>query len=81
MAVLPTASRAEISAVWQRENLLPLNLTKAQLRNAIDAVDAWLDDNSASFNTTLPVAARNGLSAKQKAGLLMYVINRRFEVS
>lgn len=60
---------------------IPLNLTKTELKQAIEAVDAWIDANAASFNAALPAAARSALSAKQKAMLLFYVTMKRFEVS
>lgn len=56
-------------------------ITKTDLRAAINAVDAWVDGNAASFNSALPAAARTGLTAPQKARLLAAVIRRRWEVS
>ena len=55
-------------------------LTKAQLRAAVDATDQWVEDNSASFNTALPVAVRTALTAKQKAILFSIVSLRRYGV-
>jgi len=84
MAVLSETERA---AAWRdcmdamskaAENC---GITKVQLRAAIDAADQWADDNSASFNSALPTAARNTLTAKQKARILMLVVARRFGVS
>lgn len=54
------------------------NLTKAQLRAAIDAADTWVDSNAAAYNTALPAAARSALTVTQKAQILQYVIARRF---
>jgi hypothetical protein len=45
---------------------------------AVNAADAWVDSNAASFNAALPVAARNGLTSSQKARLLMFVVSQRF---
>lgn len=56
-------------------------LTKADLRAAVDAVDAWADANAGSFNSAIPQPARGVLTAKQKARLLLYVIRRRYEVA
>lgn len=53
------------------------NLTKAQLKAAIDAIDTWVDANAASFNTGIPQPARGTLTAKQKARLLMLVVAAR----
>ena len=53
-------------------------LTKPQLDAALSAIDTWLDANAAAFNTALPVAARNNLTALQKAELLYLVCKKRF---
>ena len=57
------------------------DLTKSDVRAAIDATDTWVNDNAAAYNAALPVAARTALSASQKAKLLMEVVRRRFEVA
>jgi NAD(P)H-dependent FMN reductase len=73
-------------AAWQefmqRESALAnaLGLTKAELRAAVAAVDAWVDAASPSFNTALPAAARNALSASQKAGLLALILEFRYGI-
>lgn len=56
-------------------------LTKPDIRAAVVAVDAWADANAASFNAALPQPARGVLTVRQKARLLMAVIQRRYEVS
>ena len=53
------------------------NLTKAQLRAAFNAADDWVDANAASYNTALPVAARNALTTYQKAQILAMVVLKR----
>lgn len=52
-------------------------ITKAQLRAAIDAADDWADTNAAAYNSALPVAARNNLTAGQKALVLAYICMKR----
>lgn len=81
MAVLPDADRQAVCAGWMREPTGPLAVTKAQLRAAVDAIDSWVDSNALTFNLAIPQPARNALTARQKAWLLMTVIKRRFEVS
>lgn len=54
-------------------------LSKADLRAAVDAADAWIDANRASYNSALPLPARTTLTAPQKARLLALVILKRFE--
>jgi Ni2+-binding GTPase involved in maturation of urease and hydrogenase len=83
MAVLSNADRI---AVWAKmmetmsRNSEACTINKTQLRAAVDAADQWADDNAASFNSALPVAARTNLTSNQKGRLLMLVIAKRFEV-
>jgi hypothetical protein len=58
-----------------------VNLTKVQLRAAINAADQWAEDNASAYNTALPTAARNNLSTPQKAMVLMFVVARRHLVA
>lgn len=55
-------------------------MTKAQLRDAVNAIDQWVEDNKASFNSAIPQPARGKLSSKHKSEILFYVIRRRWEV-
>lgn len=77
---LPDADRqtvaAELGRVFSRL-ALPCGVTRADLKAAVDAVDAWCDANQTSFNQAIPVAARTALTADQKAWLLCYVVRRR----
>lgn len=80
MAVLPDAERAACHATLMRllsDRATSCSLTKAQLRAAVDATDDWIDQNAAAYNTALPVAARNALTATQKLWLFLYVARRR----
>jgi hypothetical protein len=81
MATLSDADRREIWARFMSElsnEREPVAVTKADLRAAFDALDQWADDNAASANQALPVAARNGLTTSQKARLLMEVVRQRY---
>lgn len=85
MAVLSNADRAAVHVAWMRETSrqraqLP-GLTKADLRAAVDAIDSWVDTNAAAFNLAIPLPAGNQLTAKQKAWLLFFVADKRFEVA
>ena len=62
----------------QREEVGPI--TKQQLRDAVDATDAWIDDNQASYNSVLPAVARNNLTMLQKTLLFMAVAAMRVGV-
>lgn len=84
MAVLLDADREAVWAEAQRlasEMNVPLSVVKTVLREAVNATDQWIDDNSASYNQALPIAARNNLTSKQKLQLFTLVARRRFEVS
>jgi hypothetical protein len=56
------------------------NLLKTDLKAAVDAIDGWIATNSASFNGSLPLAARTNLTAKQKVRLFLFVVSRRWEI-
>jgi hypothetical protein len=84
MAILADADRQQ---VWKEyQTALGANrdvvgaLTKHDLKAAVDAIDAWVDANSAAFNTAIPQPARGALTTKQKAGLLTLVVQRRYQV-
>jgi len=83
MANMTSAQRAELWALYMqdisdaRESCA---ITKAQLRAAVDALDAWLDTNAATINTAIPQPARGSLTTAQKARLLTYVIRQRYIV-
>lgn len=81
MTLLVDGERVGIWADYMRNPAGALSLTKAELRAAVDAVDLWVDNNAAAFNTAIPQPARGALTAKQKAKLLMMVVEHRFEVS
>lgn len=84
MAVLTDPDRFALQKAWCEQvsrNRGALNLTRANLRAAINAIDDWVDANSTSFNQAIPQPARSALTAQQKAELLMFVVTRRFEVS
>lgn len=54
------------------------SITKNDLRAALDAADAWVDANGASFNTAIPQPARSALTTSQKARLLLFVVRERY---
>jgi len=83
MALLDELRRLDAWAAFQREesqSRVPMGLLKADLRAAVDAVDEWVNDNAALFNAAIPLPARTSLTARQKAKLLMVVVERRFKV-
>lgn len=81
MAVLSAQQRIDCAAEWQRNFAVgeTISVTKTDLKAALDAIDSWVDTNTASFNTAIPQPARANLTAAQKARLLLYVVRKRFE--
>lgn len=83
MANLTAAQRAELWATYMQdisEARESCAITKAQLRAAVDALDAWLDANASTINAAIPQPARGSLTTPQKARLLTYVIRQRYLV-
>lgn len=77
MTVLGSTERARVCAQWMRKNFEACGFTKAQLQAAVDATDDWIEANSASYNSALPVGFRTTASATQKTLLFVYVAMRR----
>jgi hypothetical protein len=79
MALLDEESRAAVWTQHMRDNAEAYgSMTKLELRAAVDAADSWVDSQQASFNSAIPLPARTSLSTKQKALLLMYVVQKRY---
>ena len=85
MAQLSDIDRARIwrglMRRWSNLRELLEVLTKQQLRDAINATDVWIDDSQASYNSALPVAARNALTTSQKTLLFCAVALARVSIS
>lgn len=54
------------------------SLTKADIRAAVNALDAWFDTNAATINAAIPQPARGVLTTAQKSRLVRYIIARRY---
>lgn len=81
MAVLVDADRALCHAEFMQElsrTRQDVPVLKADLRAAIDAIDAWISANAASFNSAIPLPARSSLTASQKAQLFAAIVDKRF---
>jgi len=81
MAELTTDQRRELWADLMREwsnDRESVGITKAELRAAVDALDAWVNSSAAAINTAIPQPARGALSSAQKARLLMFVVRARY---
>lgn len=77
MAALSNEDRRRVWAHFMRQSFGGAAVTKAQLRGAVDAVDDFLESNAAALNTAIPLPARTGMTAAQKAALVGYVALRR----
>lgn len=84
MAVLSDADR---EAVWASfmETASPFletlfGMSKVDIRAAVNALDQWAEDNAAAVNSAIPQPARGAMTAKQKARLLVWVIERRWKI-
>lgn len=84
MAVLPDEDRAKIwrgIMRWWSNLREPVGeLSKADLRAAVDATDTWIENNQASYNAALPEVARSALTAAQKTLLFCAVALARVGV-
>ncbi len=82
MALLDEANR---SRVWGHvlRKLALAGLTKADVRAAVDATDAWIDSAQGAtapatgYNSALPQPFRGTANADQKTVLFCYVAMRR----
>jgi len=83
MATLPTEDRVKVFAgllrYWSNSREA-IALTKVEFQAAVDATDDWIEGNQASFNSALPLAARNNLSVTQKTLLFCAVAMARVSV-
>ena len=78
MAELPDLDRKQIWAHLMRQaGGFPGDVGKPDLRSAVNAVDAWIEDNQGSFNTALPNPFKTSASQAQKTLMFCYVAMRR----
>lgn len=81
MAVLSVQQRHDLWAGFMREFPKAETLgeiTKDQLRAAVDALDQFFSDNAGTVNAAIPQPARGVLTTRQKALLLIHVIRARY---
>lgn len=79
MAVLSDADRVAVWSSFMSNNVQTTGaMTKADLRDAVNAIDTFLDVNAATINSAIPLPARTALNASQKAHLLSYVALKRW---
>lgn len=82
MAILSETDRLKIwrglMRYWSTLQETVLGITKADLKDAIDATDSWVDSNSVSYNSALPTTFRTNATQGQKSLLLVAVVLMRF---
>jgi hypothetical protein len=82
MAILSDNARIAVWAEIMQELSSagePCGIVKADLRAAVDAIDAWANSNAASLNNAIPQPARNALTTAQKSRLFRLVVRKRYE--
>lgn len=72
---------SEVRIIFQKiMNQYPTiaNFTKTDMKDAINAVDAWIDANAVSFNNVLPTLIKNNLTTQQKYRLLKFILEIKY---
>jgi hypothetical protein len=84
MANLPDADRLRIwrglMRYWSGLQETVAGFVKADLKATVDAADAWVDSNAASYNAALPNPFRSNATQSQKSLLLVAVVLMRFNL-
>lgn len=86
MALTPE-DRLKVSARFQRQlsalppgpTKEPVSVTKYDILEAVESIDAWVDANAESFNSAIPDAVRTTFEPEQKARLFFWVVRARFD--
>ena len=78
MAVLTEQDRYDTWADWMRTNADAVIIRKQAVRDAVNALDDWLNANAGTINAALPQPARADLTISQKAALLTHVVAKRY---
>ena len=55
-------------------------INKHELRDVVNAIDSWIDNNASSFNNALPAPGKAQLSGKQKYCLFKMILILKYEV-
>ena len=82
MAILSTEDRERIwrglQRYWSR-SWETIALSDPDILAAVATTDTWIDDNQTSYNSALPQAARDNLTANQKTLLFCVVALMRVD--
>jgi hypothetical protein len=84
MATLPLNDQQKIwrglMRYWSKDQTA-INILKSDLLSAVQAIDTFLDNNSAAINNAFPIEARTNLSTGQKAIIVALVALARWNPS
>jgi hypothetical protein len=83
MAVLSDPDRLQVAGDYMSDASslrTAIPVTKLEVRATVNAIDDWVEANQAAFNLAIPQPARGALTPKEKAALLMYVVQKRYKV-
>ncbi len=84
MAVLPDADRQRIwrgmMRWWSRAREPVAGCLKADILAAVNATDAWIEANQASYNSALPTTFRTNATLAQKTLLFCAVALARVSI-
>ena len=79
MAVLSDADRALIAAQFMRDNAEQIGaLVKSDIRDVVNALDVYLNDNATAINQAIPATPRGILAVGQKARIFGLVVRKRY---
>lgn len=79
MAVLSDADRALITAQFMRDNAEQIGaLVKSDIRDTVNALDVYLNDNATAINSAIPQPSRGALTTGQKARVFGLVVRKRY---
>jgi hypothetical protein len=84
MAVLSDPDVTELYAEFMRRasrNRTSIPISKPDLLAVFVAANVWKGANDASYNAALPLPGRTALSLKDKALVLMMILERTYELT
>lgn len=88
MAALTSAQAVQVWHAFVAEQLQEVgqgtNLSKVELKAAVDAVNTWIDNNAASYVSNLASNASSfntASTAQQKAILMIYVLIVKYNLA
>lgn len=80
MAALSEQDRADLWRDFQRRNDDPFgDMTKTELRTAVDQIDAWFDTNKASLIAAVTGNPATALSGGQIAQIASAIVEKRWK--